>query len=43
MQRAAGYFAIIDADREMNQSRPGRLVLQDEMVARPNGIEKFRR
>src|ERR1700723_1029566 len=43
MQRAAGYFAIIDADREMNQPRPGRLVLQDEMVARPNRIEKFRR
>src|SRR6204780_4672153 len=42
MQCAAGYFAIIDADREMNQSRPRRVVLQDETVAWPHRIEKFR-
>src|SRR5580692_8015689 len=42
MQSAAGDFALIDADREMNQSWRRRLVLQDETVARPHRIEKFR-
>src|ERR1700735_2378045 len=42
MQRAAGHFALIDADREVSQSRGRRFMLQNEIVARPHRIEKFR-
>src|SRR5277367_2953525 len=42
MQRAAGHFALVDANREMNQPRRGRFVLKNESVARPHRIEKFR-
>src|SRR5258707_11519035 len=42
MQRTAGNFAVVDADREVNQSRGRGLVFQHETIARPHGIEKFR-
>src|ERR1700683_449319 len=42
MQRAAGHFALADADREVNQPRRKSFVLKNETVARPHRIEKFR-
>src|ERR1700729_2020963 len=42
MQRAAGHFAAVDADDELNQSGRRRVVLENETVARPHRVEKFR-
>src|ERR1700689_3211234 len=42
MKRAAGHFALLDANRKVNQSRRRCLVLQDQGFARPHRIEKFR-
>src|SRR5580698_10263540 len=43
MQRPARHLAVPGAEREADQTRRRCLVLQDQGVARPDGVVKFRR
>src|SRR5882757_1919785 len=42
IERAAGHFALVDANRKVNQSSSGGFVFQNESFARPNRLEKLR-